>query len=164
MNADTPPDSETLAAPVKTQTRWLPALRVEIDVTPRWFTTGPDFDADLLVILATWREAGGDLRRMMVDFQAGLSGVRFVLAVHAGISVDQIEAARLQLTGALDALDFMSPRRQATTQARTKARRGSPGKATGPSDGPRDVPGVENAVVAPPGPSNGHSHGTELPA
>lgn len=102
--------------------QWFAALRVEVDVTPRWFAPGAGFHDDLLAILATWRDVGGDLLRMTADFQAGTSGVRLVLAVPVGVTFEQVEAARGALKTTLDALDLVSPRRRAVTDARATKR------------------------------------------
>lgn len=109
------------APPARTQ-KMYPGLRVEIDVTPRWYAPGPHFDDDLRAIIATWGETGGDLRKLTNDFQAGTSGVRFILWVPSGVSTDAIEAARVELVDALDALDLVSPRRRAVTEARLESR------------------------------------------
>jgi len=105
-------------------------LTIEIDCTPRWFAPGPSFDADLAAILQAWREADAALRGFVVDLQAGVTGVRVIVRIPVGMSLEDVERGAAELQASADALDLVSPRRRAVTLARREAREASTARFT----------------------------------
>ena len=95
-----------------------PGVRVEIDVTPRWFHPGPSFfedAADIARAIGSWE---GATRSLFVDLSVGLTGVRVVLGVPGSNITDALEHERAHLKAHLDALDGVSPRRRRITVQR----------------------------------------------
>lgn len=127
----------------------LGALRLEFDVTPRWFAPGPSYFDDMADIARVIRDHGGPIAAFLVDTCIGVTGVRIVTAVQAGPSTNAFEAARLELKTALDALDAVSPRRAKVTAQRAEMAKQ---KAEAEAKLSEAVAKAEDALAAPPSP------------
>lgn len=98
-----------------------PALRLELDVTPRWWAFGPGLFDDAADVSRAIGASGGQLVGILVDLSVGVTGVRMVVLVPAGPSTNAFEDARLALMSLLDGLDASNPRRARVTTARAAA-------------------------------------------
>ncbi len=95
-----------------------PALRLELDVTPRWWGPSPALFDDAADVTRAIGSSGGGLVGLLVDLSIGVTGVRMVVAVPAGPSTNLFEAERVGLVALLDGLDASNPRRARVTAAR----------------------------------------------
>lgn len=109
------------------QRRTHTGLKIELDVTPRWFAVPPPdrYDARILhedaaAIHGALAVSESVARLLTVDASIGTTGVRLVLEVPAEQPTDGFEAERLAIKATLDALDGYHPRRRRVTEARAQ--------------------------------------------
>lgn len=103
--------------------RLFSGVRIEVDVTPRWFSpeSVATFFEDVGDIARALQASESPLLRLAQDIQVGVTGVRLVVAVPPGQSTDAFEAERVRLVEKLDALDVLSARRARVTAHRAAA-------------------------------------------
>ena len=136
--------------------RQLVGVRIEVDVTPRWFAPGASFIDDTIAIVGALRDS--PILAGVEDVQVGLAGVRLTLIAPAGASLSEIEGERDAFRALLDQLDLVSPRRRRVTEQREASRVVRRLVALPkPAEGAETRPGPENGGKGPPEGTDGPS-------